>query len=561
MNPPSGPISRLILAAAFLCGVPRPSWAAPASTDSAVVKSFRTPVEIKRASNPTRWFSVRAGLVVKAGDVLRTGKEGKAELRLKDGTRMLLGPQSLLRVQEYAPNRIFGLDAGRLKSFVTKLKGGNRFEVKTPLAAASVRGTVFEVGYDDESEKGFIDVSEGTVALEKDGKEVLVHEGEKLDFIHDVPLGAPANRETSTEEGRKTAFRREVALGLSKEEVMSAAAEEMRVAEYQEGKTLIDVNGRRVRLEEYIIRKPKEVAAVDQDKAFKLVVLNERDDRFDYFYYRGIFNTTLPEDLSIPLRDVGGKFGTTAPTYYLTSYQMGQSNTVDTIEDNAAGGHLVKVDFDGTNFTLTDAADTSTTKTIQEDTQIVSGGETFHKIYDPVSDRYVTISDADFQAGNFRPAVYDSSDDSFVNIQSGDTYWRTAYNSYSHALNGITKQSYSPSSGVTNILAQDVDADFTYAGGTVFSVAETPSGEDLLHNRITLFYGDGTKETVDSHIISDEGKIAPAAAFAGISTGAAFKEEILKWNYEQIITATEFDDRKIDIVVEPKILIKSGLIK
>jgi hypothetical protein len=134
----------------------------------------------------------------------------------------------------------------------------------------------------------------------------------------------------------------------------------------------------------------------------------------------------------------------------------------------------------------------------------------------------------------------------------------------------VAKQSYTPKTGVTNILtlsggrsSDDVspDASFTYAGGTLSSYTETPSGADKLHNRVTLFYGDGTQEIYDTYIISDEGKVAPVSAFTGISTGTAYKTELLKWNYEQSVTANEFHGRKIDLCVEPKIMIKAGLIK
>lgn len=93
---------------------------------------------------------------------------------------------------------------------------------------------------------------------------------------------------------------------MSKEMVMAAAANEIRTAEYQEGKSLTDVNGNRVHLEEYIIRNPTDALAVGkEDQAFKLVVFNEREDRFDYFYYLGIFNKSLPTDLSVLKRNAG----------------------------------------------------------------------------------------------------------------------------------------------------------------------------------------------------------------------------------------------------------------
>ena len=57
---------------------------------------------------------------------------------------------------------------------------------------------------------------------------------------------------------------------------------------------------------------------------------------------------------------------------------------------------------------------------------------------------------------------------------------------------------------------------------------------------------------MDSYIISDEGKIASFSDF-GNAARASFKETLLKWNYQQIITASEFQGRKIDLVFEPKI--------
>ncbi|MDD5303522.1 MAG: hypothetical protein PHS14_10490 [Elusimicrobia bacterium] len=39
-----------------------------------------------------------------------------------------------------------------------------------------------------------------------------------------------------------------------------------------------------------------------------------------------------------------------------------------------------------------------------------------------------------------------------------------------------------------------------------------------------------------------------------------FKQTLLGWNFQTIVTACEFGGRKIDLVVEPKIFIQSGLI-
>jgi hypothetical protein len=78
---------------------------------------------------------------------------------------------------------------------------------------------------------------------------------------------------------------------------------------------------------------------------------------------------------------------------------------------------------------------------------------------------------------------------------------------------------------------------------------------------VTNYYGDGTKESYRTVLINNQGQVAPLSAFSGTSTGADYKGELLQWNYEQQATATEFQGRKIDLVVEPRIFIESGLIQ
>jgi len=242
---------------------------------------------------------------------------------------------------------------------------------------------------------------------------------------------------------------------------------------------------------------------------FKFVVLNERDNRFDYFYYKGQFNRNLPPDLNVALRDLAGRVDT-RPDYYLLAYETGRSNTRDKIEEQASGGHLV-------NVNTNDASDDDVTSA-----------------YDPATDKFDDVTGRDF----FKPL----------------------FNTYTYKINDIQKMAWQPKSGITNIQSS-LDLRYTYAGDVLISKEEWPSGEDTLHQRLNLYYGDGTWERWDNYILSDEGKLALTADFNGLTTGSGYKEQLLKWNYEQVVTATEFGGRKIDLVVEPKILIKSGLIK
>lgn len=524
------------------------------------IRGFRSPAEVKRAQGSSGWTPLQKAMVLEAGDALRTGYRGRIDFVMEDGSRVSLGEQSRLVIQAYQPQRIFGLEVGRLKAFVKRLKPGNKFEVKTPLASAAVRGTILEMGYNEDKKNGYLEVPEGEVELTQGEESIVVLQGDRVEFAEGRSL-LGLSLETAREEAERASLRHEVGLNMSKDQVLMAAAEEIKSAEYQEGKVLTDVHGQRVRLEEYIIRRPQEVAEADRDKAFKLVVLNERDQRFDYFYYRGLFNMALPTDLSVALRDIRGKLGPEAPTYVLDSYEMGMSNTQDTLKDTGSGGHLVKVTYDGTTFGLTDATNPSNTRNISQDTATTDEGVTTHDVYDGVKDTHLTVEDAGFQASDYTPVVYDAAQDTYRTLQAGDIYWRPSFDSYTHALNGIAKQTYALNNGVTRLLDRTHDATFTYAGVTTpQSVLSEPSGAYLLHNRIRIYYGDGTQESYNTYIISNEGAIAPTSAFNGLTSGASYKNELLNWNYQQSVSATEFQGRTIDLVVEPKILIRSGLI-
>ncbi|MCR4293991.1 MAG: hypothetical protein NUW21_00540, partial [Elusimicrobia bacterium] len=87
-------------------------------------------------------------------------------------------------------------------------------------------------------------------------------------------------------------------------------------------------------------------------------------------------------------------------------------------------------------------------------------------------------------------------------------------------------------------------------------------GEGIFHDVVYASNGDGSIwEKYDSYVISDEGKIARTSDFAATGfSGQSFKETLLGWNFQTIVTASEFGGRKIDLVVEPKIFIQSGLI-
>ncbi len=98
--------------------------------------------------------AVQAGEAVRAGERIRTGQDGAASLVLKDGTVMVLGPDSTADLSQYQfnattqeGNLLVELLQGSVRVVTGLLARVNpeRFKVKTPTAVVGVRGTDFIV--------------------------------------------------------------------------------------------------------------------------------------------------------------------------------------------------------------------------------------------------------------------------------------------------------------------------------------------------------------------------------------------------------------------------------
>lgn len=140
--------------------------------------------------------ALKPGAAIAAGDELRTGKDGYVTIRLADGSTLALQPGSDLQVETVrksplaaAPDAKFLLKSGRVEAAVQKRSAsGARFEVRTPIAVAAVRGTKFRVSADADKHTATSEVLEGAVQVSdsgnlgsvslKDGFGTRVKEGE-----------------------------------------------------------------------------------------------------------------------------------------------------------------------------------------------------------------------------------------------------------------------------------------------------------------------------------------------------------------------------------------------
>jgi hypothetical protein len=100
--------------------------------------------------------NVGIGDLLYAGDVLFVDKDAKVQLTFPGNTLVLLKENSVLSLRELAPDgrTRSALTAGYLLANLKEaLSPGATFEVETPTALAVVRGTVFEVEFQEPDEE------------------------------------------------------------------------------------------------------------------------------------------------------------------------------------------------------------------------------------------------------------------------------------------------------------------------------------------------------------------------------------------------------------------------
>lgn len=94
---------------------------------------------------------LKTGLRVHRNEFLQTGPDAQAELKLDDNTKLALGPDAELRLDEFAVaggNDTKSIGLKLLKGTLRFLTGSNAsesYKIETPSATIGVRGTIFDV--------------------------------------------------------------------------------------------------------------------------------------------------------------------------------------------------------------------------------------------------------------------------------------------------------------------------------------------------------------------------------------------------------------------------------
>jgi hypothetical protein len=178
------------------------SNAAPASAaGSAVPPSSAAPTPAVSTPRP-----LNAGDTLRAQDLVHTGKDASMTLRLADGSRLLVAPESDLRVdrllslgRDRIPASRFDLDRGDAEIRVTPVKVDRSFEVRTPAVNLGVRGTQFRAHADAAVAEASAasapstraEVLEGRVGAEAGASQVLVGAGQGAVAVRGQPIAPP----------------------------------------------------------------------------------------------------------------------------------------------------------------------------------------------------------------------------------------------------------------------------------------------------------------------------------------------------------------------------------
>ncbi len=179
--------------------------------DAVAIVSYKGTVQVLEA-RPEREplpRTVKVGLLLKRGDIVKTGANSECLLRMSDETQLQLSPSTSLQVSHIAQEDDGSRDVrmrvgvGRLWANVKQLvTQESKFEVETPLLTVAVRGTLFEVEVSQKTAK--LGVLEGTISLfrlftgtDEYGNLFERREygkllgGEGLITYEDLPMGTP----------------------------------------------------------------------------------------------------------------------------------------------------------------------------------------------------------------------------------------------------------------------------------------------------------------------------------------------------------------------------------
>ena len=144
------------------------------------VNTFEGAVELARNDEPS---DIMEGMNLKSEDMITTGVDGVAELLADEDKVIVAQPNTCFAIKSKGNQ-----DKGKLQielqygatvvDIANKLPDGSEFEVTTPNASMSVRGTTFSVRYDAPDNVTIVITNDGVVEVTAGDQSVMVNAGE-----------------------------------------------------------------------------------------------------------------------------------------------------------------------------------------------------------------------------------------------------------------------------------------------------------------------------------------------------------------------------------------------
>ncbi|HBU69510.1 MAG TPA: hypothetical protein DEE98_03900 [Elusimicrobia bacterium] len=104
-----------------------------------------------------KWSEAKQGMLLSEKDKIKTMQDSKAILRVDEHTRVWVRQNTEMEISTGSDGSVLSMLAGKIRARV-KLLAGKKFQVKTPVAVCSVRGTEFIISWE-----GILAVIEGKV--------------------------------------------------------------------------------------------------------------------------------------------------------------------------------------------------------------------------------------------------------------------------------------------------------------------------------------------------------------------------------------------------------------
>jgi hypothetical protein len=178
-----------ILLVVVVTGLLLRPWSNPQENASVEIAAYQGTVEVQSPGSDT-WESAESAGEINSGDDVRTGDESSVVLSFPDDSKTLMTPHTELRIvrmshDEESGDQIIILQqqSGRTQNYVQPLPStGSRFEIRTPAATVTVRGTSFSVEVEDDGTTR-VAVSEGRVQVAAQGMTILLDAGQATEVI------------------------------------------------------------------------------------------------------------------------------------------------------------------------------------------------------------------------------------------------------------------------------------------------------------------------------------------------------------------------------------------